>query len=1254
MTLVSNYDRERILPSLLLLLAAILPVTASAQSSLTLAPVDLSRFPILSAPFLAVDDRDSVIDGLTAGDLRVDENGTPRKVLRVICPPPTPPVPLSALLSIDVSSSMGERASGVSNLSIATSAARAWIDLFPNDGSECAVTSFDNAGYLNHDFTTDRPRLHAAVNALTPLAGTSYDSGLAQRGTGALHIVATGSGRRIVVFLTDGLAEADVENIVKLANGNGVTIHCVVVGMEAPDVLREIATRTGGFWFENVRSAEEAGRIYRLLLEYSIRGGLCRVEWESAPGCERTRNVVVSVPGDGLRGETSYKAPDAALVTLDVSPAGVSLSSVPPGSYRDTTITITAGGEPVDIAEIRSGDPRFTVIAGGTPPSFTLKPGESRKITVRYTPTDSSYAFARIEFLGSACDTPALHLAAGFPGRPPDRPTLALTVPNGGEVYNVGADTVIAWSGVLPEEPVRLEYSIDGGSVWNPVAEGVVGLKRRWTVPNTPSRTCLMRVVQLSRDSTLELKGHTDQVVRAHFSADGTRVVTAGFDSTARIWDAYTGALLFTLSHPGRVRSAKFSADGRYVVTGCTDGSARIWTVAAGTLHLLLRDPAASVGEGTSVEFSPDGRMVLTSGVGAKPDNDAELWDAGTGTLLRRLRGHTSYVTTASFNMDGTRVVTSGGYDLTVKVWDPFTGAEFLTIPNFPSIVHAVNWSPDGRYLVTASTTIQIWDAVTGGLVRDIPTGGFQASFSPDGRTLAVCNYVAVGGSSWITLWDVTTATPIRSFEGYRDGSWCVDFNDNGLRIVSAEKNHTARIWNLGPEPIQSDISDSLWAITAPKLSMRNVAFGTLTVGMGRDSIVAALLCNEGEAPVPIRRLAITGPDSADFGFVSGGGAFLLGPGECREVELRFTPRAVGRRSAVLEADAPGLPRATVEGVGEAPALEVTTPWIDFGAVRVGETRDSLVPVMLRNNGTVPVSMTGIERTGPDTMQFSVVDGGGTFDLLPGESRTMTLRFAPTSRGRTDGGLRFRLGSGPPATARLFGLGICSSAPVATVISLPDTMIASAGEFVTIPVRLSATGDLAGSGAGRFILTVRADETLLLPLDSVHDVRHVDGDRIVSYMGEWNDTTEHLIDLNFLAALGSRPETPIRIELFRWELDCPIAVTTVDGLFRLRDLCREGESVRLFDAEGAFGLKPVRPNPAGDRLALEFILNRPERARLTIVDMSGRPVRALDVASLPPGPNALEIDLEGIPAGPYTAVLDDGGERYGRTFMIER
>jgi hypothetical protein len=61
-------------------------------------------------------------------------------------------------------------------------------------------------------------------------------------------------------------------------------------------------------------------------------------------------------------------------------------------------------------------------------------------------------------------------------------------------------------------------------------------------------------------------------------SADGKRLVTAGFDGTVRLWDTATGKKLTELKgHSRRVTSIGISRDGQRAVSASDDGTVRIW-----------------------------------------------------------------------------------------------------------------------------------------------------------------------------------------------------------------------------------------------------------------------------------------------------------------------------------------------------------------------------------------------------------------------------------------------------------------------------------------------------------------------------------------------------------------------------------------------------------------------------------------------------------------------------------------------------
>jgi hypothetical protein len=104
------------------------------------------------------------------------------------------------------------------------------------------------------------------------------------------------------------------------------------------------------------------------------------------------------------------------------------------------------------------------------------------------------------------------------------------------------------------------------------------------------------------------LRGHTAEEYSAAFSRDGSRIVTASLDQSARIWDAATGKEIAVLrGHDAAVRSAAFSPDGSRIVTASEDRTARIWDAATAKEILVLRGHEAAV---IAAAFSPWARHV--------------------------------------------------------------------------------------------------------------------------------------------------------------------------------------------------------------------------------------------------------------------------------------------------------------------------------------------------------------------------------------------------------------------------------------------------------------------------------------------------------------------------------------------------------------------------------------------------------------------------------------------------------------------
>src|SRR5262249_37348532 len=107
------------------------------------------------------------------------------------------------------------------------------------------------------------------------------------------------------------------------------------------------------------------------------------------------------------------------------------------------------------------------------------------------------------------------------------------------------------------------------------------------------------------------LGGHFSSVTSAAFSPDGSRIVTASGDRTARIWDAASAKEIALLrGHDRSVSSAAFSPNGSRIVTASSDNTARIWDAASAKEIAVLRGHDRSV---SSAAFSPDGSRIVTA-----------------------------------------------------------------------------------------------------------------------------------------------------------------------------------------------------------------------------------------------------------------------------------------------------------------------------------------------------------------------------------------------------------------------------------------------------------------------------------------------------------------------------------------------------------------------------------------------------------------------------------------------------------------
>jgi len=166
--------------------------------------------------------------------------------------------------------------------------------------------------------------------------------------------------------------------------------------------------------------------------------------------------------------------------------------------------------------------------------------------------------------------------------------------------------------------------------------------------------------------------------------------------------------------------------------------------------------------------------------------------------------------------------------------------------------------------------------------------------------------------------------------------------------------------------------------------------FGTVTVGESRTK--SFTLQNIG-AGIATGNVTITG--DGDFSIVEGDGPFELSKGETKTISVRFEPHSEGYKTATLHAygDSPcNDVSADIDGTGAIipePVIELSGNG-NFGTVSVGLYEETTFT--LTNVGTGTATGT-VDIDGSSV--FTIVSGGGSFNLNAGASKSITVRFTP-------------------------------------------------------------------------------------------------------------------------------------------------------------------------------------------------------------------------------------------------------------------
>ncbi len=315
-------------PFLLLALMICALPTARAQLVLSVDSVDASQFPTIRLVVHVT------LNGLAYSPLRVtdytlSEDGRSLPVTAGFCQDSITRPPLSVLMIIDRSNSMGPWPWGSNAIVAARQAAADFVGRLAAQ-DEGAVLVFNQTSDVAQNWTTDKPLLASRINAITTTGGTALWDALIR----GASMITPRSGRQVVVVLTDGRDEsssASFSAVLSSYSGKPITVYAIGLGSSINDTeLRSLAQATGGRYYR-APSSSDLDAIYREISQQVTSTGICELHYRSPVDCLdgglHTIRVTVTTPSGVATREATYRAPEDSstfsLATLAIPPNAV-------------------------------------------------------------------------------------------------------------------------------------------------------------------------------------------------------------------------------------------------------------------------------------------------------------------------------------------------------------------------------------------------------------------------------------------------------------------------------------------------------------------------------------------------------------------------------------------------------------------------------------------------------------------------------------------------------------------------------------------------------------------------------------------------------------------------------------------------------------------------------------------------------------------------------------------------------------------
>ena len=310
--------------------------------------------------------------------------------------------------------------------------------------------------------------------------------------------------------------------------------------------------------------------------------------------------------------------------------------------------------------------------------------------------------------------------------------------------------------------------------------------------PNRPYTTEAERALRKANmHNSFVLNGHTGFVTSFAYCPVNNLIASSSYDKTVKIWDAATGAEVFSFSgHTNVVTAVEFTPDGKYVVSGSLDQTVRIWSIEEQRLVDTLEDFGTPYVSGIScLTISKDGKYLVSG----NEKGMVVVWNLENKQRVDAFR-MTDGLKSVLISADN-RYVVLASKEHSIKILDLDKGEIVDVLSGHTDGVNSLAFSSDYRFLVSASgdKTIKVWDFYKRKLHKSFDNGKWvdYASLSPDNKYI-----VSASGDEMLRIWSIDKDGAVDSLKGHTHRITKAMFCMDGQKIVSSSWDYTIRAWD--------------------------------------------------------------------------------------------------------------------------------------------------------------------------------------------------------------------------------------------------------------------------------------------------------------------------------------------------------------------------------------------------------------------------------------------------------------------------